>query len=78
MFSGSYYGAPLIAIIGASVGALIIVVGLILTCVMMNKKKYEAPGLGHVNHNDYKNYSSYAQNPTLALPISTPPVVNIV
>ena len=75
MFSGSYYGAPLIAIIGASVGALIIVIGLILTCVMMNKKKYEAPGLGHVNH---KNYSSYAQNPTLALPISTPPVVNIV
>jgi hypothetical protein len=31
-----------------------------------------------VNHNDYKNYSSYAQNPTLALPISTPPVVTIV
>jgi hypothetical protein len=75
MFAGSYYGAPLIAIIGASVGALIIVVGIILTCVMVNKKKYEAPGLGHVNHN---NYSSYAKNPTPTLPISSPPVVNIV
>jgi hypothetical protein len=77
MFSGSYYGAPLIAIIGASVGALIIVIALILACVM-GKKKPETPVLGHVNHNDYKNYSSYTQNPTLALPISTPPVVNIV
>lgn len=77
MFAGSYYGMPLIAIIGASVGALIIVGGLIFACIM-GKKKYEAPGLGHVNNNNYNNYSSYAKNPTLALPTSTPPIVNIV
>ena len=75
MFAGSYYGAPLIAIIGASVGALLIVVGIILTCVMVNKKKHEAPGLGHVNN---VNYSSYAKDSTPVLPISSPPVVNIV
>lgn len=77
MFAGSYYGVPVIAIIGASFLALFIVGGIILACVM-GKKKPQPTGLGHVNHNDYKNYSSYAQNPTLALPISTPPVVNIV
>lgn len=76
MFAGSYYGVPLI--IGASFVALIAVVGIIiLTCVFF-KKKHEAPVLGHVNNNNYNNYSSYAQNPTLALPISSPPVVNIV
>ena len=75
MFAGSYYGAPLIAIIGASVLALLIVIGIVLTCVMVNKKKYEAPGLGHVNHN---NYSSYVQNPTRVLPTSSPPIVSIV
>ena len=77
MFGGSYYGVPLI--IGASFVALIAVVGIIiLTCVFFKKKKHEAPVLDHVNHNNYNNYSSYAQNPTLALPISSPPVVNIV
>jgi len=73
MFSGTYKGAPLI--FGAFFVALI---GIIITCVIFKKKKPETPALGHVNHNDYKNYSSYAQNPTLALPISTPPVVTIV
>lgn len=78
MFAGSYHGVSTIDIIGVSVGALIIVAGIILTCVMVNRRKKEAPGLGHVNNNNYNNYSSYAQNPTLALPISSPPVVNIV
>ena len=74
MFSGSYYGVPLI--IGASFVALIVVVGIIiLTCVIFKKKKPETPVLGHVNHN---NYSSYAKDPTPTLPISSPPIVNIV
>ncbi len=77
MFADSSYGVPLIT--GASFVALIAVVGIIiLTCVFFKKKKHEAPVLGHMSNNNYNNYSSYAQNPTLALPISSPPVVNIV
>ena len=70
-------GVPLAAIIGGSVGAFAIVVGIIITCVMVNKKR-KASAVAIAVSNVVENTSSYATNDTPTLTSNTIPVVSIV